>query len=162
MSAEILQSNGKSVTKIMSIVPVIALALIAIDPMRMFQFENTTTLILIAIFSVAFLLYLILALNVHSFVALITTSFITAIMSGIPIIDIVPTMMNGIGGTLAAVALLVGLGAMIGVMLQVSGGAQVLADTLICTFGRERAPLALGIASLLFGFPIFFDAGRYQ
>ena len=30
---------------------------------------------------------------------------------------------------------------------------------LIGQFGPERAPLALGVASLLFGFPIFFDAG---
>jgi GntP family gluconate:H+ symporter len=48
---------------------------------------------------------------------------------------------------------------MIGRLLEVTGGAQVLADTLIGRFGEKRAPLALGVASLLFGFPIFFDAG---
>jgi len=57
------------------------------------------------------------------------------------------------------VALLVGLGAMIGRLLEITGGAQVLADTLINKFGEHRAPFALGVASLLFGFPIFFDAG---
>ncbi|WP_200855064.1 GntT/GntP/DsdX family permease, partial [Klebsiella pneumoniae] len=41
----------------------------------------------------------------------------------------------------------------------VTGGAKVLADTLIGRFGEQRAPFALGVASLLFGFPIFFDAG---
>ncbi len=56
-------------------------------------------------------------------------------------------------------ALLVGLGAMLGRMLEVTGGAQVLADNLISRFGEKRAPFALGIASLLFGLPIFFDAG---
>jgi len=34
-----------------------------------------------------------------------------------------------------------------------------LADKLISKFGAKKAPLALGIASLIFGFPIFFDAG---
>ena len=48
---------------------------------------------------------------------------------------------------------------MIGRLLEVTGGAQVLADTLIRSFGEKRAPMALGIAALLFGFPIFFDAG---
>jgi gluconate:H+ symporter, GntP family len=67
--------------------------------------------------------------------------------------------MAGFGGTLASVALLVGLGAMIGKILDVTGGAKVLADTLIGRFGEQRAPFALGVASLLFGFPIFFDAG---
>ena len=48
---------------------------------------------------------------------------------------------------------------MIGKILEQSGGAQVLADTLIKVLGEKRAALALGIASLLFAFPIFFDAG---
>ena len=48
---------------------------------------------------------------------------------------------------------------MIGRLLEVTGGAQVLADTLVSRFGEKRAPLALGVAALLFGLPIFFDAG---
>jgi gluconate:H+ symporter, GntP family len=72
----------------------------------------------------------------------------------------VPTaMLTGFGATLGAVALLVGFGVMLGRLLEVTGGAQVLADTLINRFGEKRAPFALGVAALLFGFPIFFDAG---
>ena len=44
-------------------------------------------------------------------------------------------------------------------MVETSGGAQALADAMIRTFGEKRAPLALGVASLIFGFPMFFDAG---
>jgi GntP family gluconate:H+ symporter len=57
------------------------------------------------------------------------------------------------------VALLVGFGVMIGRLLEITGGAQILADTLIGRFGEKRAPFALGVAALIFGFPIFFDAG---
>jgi GntP family gluconate:H+ symporter len=57
------------------------------------------------------------------------------------------------------VALLVALGAILGRLLEISGGAQVLADALVGRAGRRRAPFALGVAALLFGFPIFFDAG---
>ncbi|MFJ5489539.1 GntP family permease, partial [Hansschlegelia beijingensis] len=53
----------------------------------------------------------------------------------------------------------VGLGAMLGRLVEVSGGAQALADDLIRLFGEKRAPFALGVASLIFAFPIFFDAG---
>lgn len=60
---------------------------------------------------------------------------------------------------MAPVALLVGFGAMIGRLLEVTGGAQVLADRLVAQVGEQRAPFALGVASLLFGFPNFFDAG---
>ena len=52
-----------------------------------------------------------------------------------------------------------GFGAMLGRLLEVTGGAQVLADSLINRFGEKRAPFALGVAALIFGFPIFFDAG---
>jgi len=120
---------------------------------------GTVTLLLIAASAVALLLVLILRLRLHAFVALVLVSVLTALVSGISFQDLVPTLLHGFGSTLASVALLVGFGAMIGRMLEVSGGAQVLADRLIGKFGHARAPFALGVASLLFGFPIFFDAG---
>ncbi|WP_370890492.1 GntP family permease [Janibacter sp. GXQ6167] len=113
----------------------------------------------IAVGAVLLLLGLIIYLRVHAFIALVLVSLLTALATKVPVAEIVPTMLDGFGSTLAAVALLVGLGAMIGRLLEVTGGAQVLADTLIARFGEKRAPLALGVASLLFGFPIFFDAG---
>ena len=116
-------------------------------------------LLLIAAAAIAVLLVLIIKLRVHAFLALIIISALTAFATGIPTGEVVPVLLFGFGNTLASVALLVGLGAMLGRLLETSGGAQVLADKLIGIFGEKRAPLALGVASLLFGFPIFFDAG---
>ncbi|CAM3133077.1 GntP family permease [Vibrio mytili] len=123
------------------------------------QVPDPTFLLMVAGFAIAALLVLIIKLKVHAFASLTMVSLATAIITGVPSEDVVPTMMGGFGGTLASVALLVGLGAMIGKILEVTGGAKVLADTLIGRFGKERAPFALGVASLMFGFPIFFDAG---
>lgn len=116
-------------------------------------------LLTIAAVAVALLLVLIMKLKVHAFPALILVSVLTAIAAGIPIAQVVPVMLSGFGSTLASVALLVGLGAMLGILIQTSGGAQVLAHKLISVFGEKRASIALGVASMLFGFPIFFDAG---
>ena len=116
-------------------------------------------LLLIAVAAIAVLLVLIIKLRVHAFLALIIISALTAFATGIPTGQVVPVMLDGFGNTLASVALLVGLGAMLGRLLETSGGARELADRLIGVFGEKRAPLALGVASLLFGFPIFFDAG---
>ena len=121
--------------------------------------HSTSYLLSVAGIAVILLLFLIMKLKVHAFVSLVIVSAATALATGIPYSKIMPEMLNGFGGTLASVALLVGLGAMIGKVLEQSGGAQVLADTLIRVLGEKRAPLALGIASLLFAFPIFFDAG---
>jgi GntP family gluconate:H+ symporter len=116
-------------------------------------------LLLIAAAAVGVLLFLIMKLKLHAFLALVLVSLLTALATRIPLEDVVTTLTVGFGTTLASVALLVGLGAMLGRLLEHSGGAQVLADSLIGRFGEKRAPLALGVAALLFGFPIFFDAG---
>ncbi|GAB3536991.1 GntP family permease [Arthrobacter tecti] len=116
-------------------------------------------LLLIAAAAIVVLLLLIIKLRIHAFVALILVSLLTAFATGIPANQVVPVLTSGFGSTLATVALLVGLGAMLGRLVETSGGAKVLADFLIGKFGEKRAPLALGVASLIFGFPIFFDAG---
>ncbi|GAA5125485.1 GntP family permease [Haloechinothrix salitolerans] len=113
----------------------------------------------IAAGAIALLLVLIIGLRVHAFLALVTVSLLTAFAAGIPPADIIDTLNEGFGSTLGSVALLVGLGVMLGRLVEVSGGAQALTDALVGKFGEERAPLALGVASLIFGFPIFFDAG---
>lgn len=113
----------------------------------------------IALAAIVLILLLVIKFRLHAFVTLIIVSALTAIAAGIPIAGVVPTMIDGFGSTIASVALLVGLGAMIGRLVEASGGAQSLADALVNAFGAKRAPLALGIASLIMGFPIFFDAG---
>ena len=116
-------------------------------------------LLLIAALGVLALLFLIMKVKMHAFLALVLVSLGVALAARIPVEEVVTVLTTGFGTTLASVALLVGLGAMLGRLLDFSGGAQVLADSLIRRFGEQRAPFALGIAALLFGFPIFFDAG---
>ncbi len=120
---------------------------------------GATTLLLIAAAAVALLLFLIMKVKLHAFVALVLVSVLTALAAGIPVGEVPDALAFGFADTIGAVALLVGFGVMLGRLLEITGGAQVLADTLIGRFGEKRAPLALGVAALLFGFPIFFDAG---
>lgn len=66
---------------------------------------------------------------------------------------------DGIGTTLKGIALLVGLGSMFGAILEISGGAQTLAVTMVRKFGDEKAAWALGVTGLVIAMPVFFDAG---
>jgi GntP family gluconate:H+ symporter len=120
---------------------------------------GTVTLLLIAAGAVALLLVLIMVVKLHAFVALVLVSVVTAIAVGFDFAEIPDVLMFGFADTIGSVALLVAFGVMLGRLLEVTGGAQVLADTLIGRFGEKRAPFALGVAALFFGFPIFFDAG---
>jgi GntP family gluconate:H+ symporter len=108
---------------------------------------------------VALLLVLIIRVRVHAFIALVLVSLLTALAAGIPAGTLIALLTTSFGSTLGSVALLVGLGAMLGRLLETSGGAAVLANAFIAFCGERRAVLALGIASMIFGFPIFFDAG---
>lgn len=123
------------------------------------QTLGAAPLLLIALAAIVVLLVLIMKFKVHAFISLIIVSLLTAFATLIPTGKIVSVLTTGFGNTLATVALLVGLGAMLGRIVEQSGGAKVIADKLISVFGEKRAPFALGVASLIFGFPIFFDAG---
>ncbi|MBI9001388.1 GntP family permease [Corynebacterium sp. CCM 9185] len=123
------------------------------------QTMGTAPLLGIAVGAIAVILFLVIRLKMHAFLVLVLVSAGTALAAGLPVAAVLPTMTEGFGRTLAGVALLVGLGAMLGRLVEISGGARSLAESLTGTFGDNRAPLALGIASLIMGFPIFFDAG---
>ena len=120
---------------------------------------GTAGLLILATTSVAVLLILIMAFKVHAFLALMLTSIGTALAAGIPPNQLIDALAFGFNSTLGNVMLLVALGAMLGRMIETSGGAKVLADRMIELVGEKRAGLGLSLASLLMGFPIFFDAG---
>ncbi|WP_324650024.1 GntP family permease [Georgenia sp. H159] len=116
-------------------------------------------LLLIAAGAIALILVLVIVFKLHAFLTLILVSLLTAFVTGIPVAALVPSLITAFGGTLGSVALLIALGAMLGKLIEHSGGARVLSERMVDIFGEKRAPLGLGLASLAFGFPIFFDAG---
>ncbi|MDO5747614.1 MAG: GntP family permease [Actinomycetaceae bacterium] len=131
-------------------------------PVEIEGWEQTLTtgpLLGIAVAAVAVILVLIIGFRLHAFLTLVLVSLLTAFAAGIPAGSVLSVMSSGFNGTIGDVALIVGLGAMLGKLVEASGGAKILADAMINTFGEQRAPLALGVASLFLGFPIFFDAG---
>lgn len=116
-------------------------------------------LVAIALVAIAVLLILIVKVRLHAFFSLIVVSVLTGLAAGISIGDVVSVVIAGFSNTVGAVALLVGFGAVLGRLIEMTGGAQVLADKMLDRFGEKRAPLALAVASLFYAFPIFLDAG---
>ncbi|PFA68339.1 gluconate transporter [Bacillus sp. AFS015802] len=116
-------------------------------------------LILVALAGIFLLLFLVIKTKLHAFVALLLVSLIVGIAAGMPLQEVVTSIQSGMGGTLGFVAVVVGLGAMFGRMLEVSGGAERLAQTLINKFGEDKAQWSLGITGFLVAIPVFFDVG---
>ncbi|MGO1408849.1 MAG: GntP family permease [Brachybacterium sp.] len=116
-------------------------------------------LLAIAVVAIAVLLVLIIKVRLHAFFSLLIIAVATGLAAGIGVGDVIDVVIDGFGSTVGTVALLVGFGAVLGRLVEVTGGAQVLADKMLDTFGEARAPLALSVASLFYAFPIFLDAG---
>src|SRR5690606_5902238 len=100
-------------------------------------------LLSIAVAAIALILFLVIKLRVHAFLTLIIVSLLTAIATGLPIGEIVALLTGEFGKTLGTVALLIGLGAVLGKLIESSGGAKAVADLMVRIFGEKRAALAL-------------------
>lgn len=82
---------------------------------------SDSALILIVIAGISLLLFLIIRSKLHAFVALLLVSLLVGAAAGMPLDKVIESIQNGMGGTLGFVAVVVGLGAMFGQMLEVSG-----------------------------------------
>ena len=114
-------------------------------------------LIIVAVLGVVALLFLVMKSKLQAFLALILISFAVGLAVGMTPEDIIATFEKGMGETVAFIAIVIGLGAMFGEVLKVSGGAERLALTMINKFGVNRSSWALGIAGLIISVPIFLD-----
>ncbi|MHC0037973.1 GntP family permease [Pseudoneobacillus sp. C159] len=105
------------------------------------------------------LLILIMGLKLNTFISLIIVSFGVALALGMPLGEIVKTIEAGLGGTLGHLALIFGLGAMLGKLIADSGGAQRIAMTLVNKFGEKNIQWAVVAASFIIGVALFFEVG---
>lgn len=107
--------------------------------------------------AVGLLLLLILWVRLHAALALLITSMALGLAAGMNPPAVLTSIQKGFGEALGFIALVLGLGAMIGAYIESSGGGRVLADWLLQKFGRERAVWAVLLASFLVGLPLFFE-----
>ncbi|NUP37535.1 MAG: GntP family transporter [Streptomyces sp.] len=116
-------------------------------------------LLTVAAVGVALLLLMIIKAKIQPFVALVVVSIGVALTAGVPAAELVATIEEGMGSTLGHIATIIALGAMIGRIIELSGGAASLAHSLMDRFGERRTPLALTAAGFLLGIPVFFEVG---
>jgi Gnt-I system low-affinity gluconate transporter len=110
-----------------------------------------------ALAGMALLLFLIIRVKLHAFVALLIGSLVIGVGAGMPFDAVLEAVTTGVGSTLATIAVVVGLGATFGRMLEVSGGAEALADALVKRFGEANAQWSLLAVGFIVAIPVFFD-----
>ncbi|MFI9511069.1 GntP family permease [Nocardia sp. NPDC052566] len=137
----------------------------AVDWLR----TSTPGLLLLCGLSIAVLLVAIIKVKLEPFIALLLTGLGLALAAGLPVNKIVGTAIKagdslletGFGGILGHIAVIIGLGTVLGAILERSGGADVLTSKLLNVFGQKGAPIAMGLLGLIFGIPVFFDIGIF-
>ncbi|KRO01187.1 H+ gluconate symporter related permease [Levilactobacillus paucivorans] len=125
-----------------------------LDERAYFQIE-----LLALVIGVIFLLVLIIRFKINTFVSLILTSVLTAMLLGMDLTKIAATIETGIGSQLGELSLVFGFGAMLGRLVADAGGAYMIATTLIDRFGKKRLQLAIMLASFILGIALFFEVG---
>jgi gluconate:H+ symporter, GntP family len=112
-----------------------------------------------AIAAVGVLIVMIARLKVHPFVALVVVAFAMGAAAGMSPAVLVKAFQDGVGATLSSIAVVVGLGTMLGKMMAESGAATRIARTLIGWFGERRVHWALMAVAFIVGIPVFFQVG---
>ena len=131
--------------------------------------HSTPGLLLLCALAIAALLAMIIRYRVEPFIALLVTGLLLALAAGVPVGELVGSaqqssdslLEKGFGSILGHITAIVGLGAVLGAVLEDSGGAQLITRRLLAAVGQRRAPLAMGLAGLVFGVPVFFDIGIF-
>ena len=116
-------------------------------------------LLVLALLAVVALILLIARFRTHPFVALVVVSLALGVAAGMPLGTVAGAFQEGVGAALGFIAVVVGLGTMLGKMMAESGGATRIATTLIARFGQRRVHWAIMFVAFIVGIPVFFQVG---
>ena len=114
---------------------------------------------LIIVAACILLLLLLILAKINPLLALLIVSLVAGLWLGLAPDQTIKAIQTGVGDTLGSLALVLGLGAMFGKMIEISGAAKQISDALTKKFGRERLPWAIMLTGLVVGIPLFYNAG---
>ncbi|WP_096185840.1 GntP family permease [Evansella halocellulosilytica] len=115
-------------------------------------------MILGLVIGVFLLIALVLKTKIHAFLAILISASVTGIVGGMPAPDVVNAITEGFGSTLSTIGIVIGLGVMMGRILEVSGAAERMAYSFIKWLGRKREEWAMAMAGYVVSIPIFVDS----
>ncbi len=121
---------------------------------------SSGTQMLIALFiGIVLLILLILKTKVHAFLGLIIAAVVIGLVGGMPAADVPKSIINGFGGTLGSIGIIIGFGVMMGQIFDKTGAAERMALTFIKLFGKKREHWAMALTGFIVSIPIFCDSG---
>jgi len=108
--------------------------------------------------AVALLLFLIARLKLNAFLALVLTSLLVALLSGMAPGAALQSVLKGVGDTMGSVALILVFGAMLGKLIEESGAAHTISYAITGLFGQRRIQLSVLATGFIVGLPMIYNA----
>jgi GntP family gluconate:H+ symporter len=115
-------------------------------------------LLIITAFIVLALIVAVARLRVPAFIALLLAALAVGVCSGLTIPQTARAFQDGVGNILGSIAMIIGLGTVLGKLLAESGGAQVIAEKMLGCVSERWLPWMMGLLGFLIG-PVFFSLG---
>ena len=116
-------------------------------------------LIVILVVAVGFIVLATTRLKLHPFLALLVAAFLAGLLVRMPLADLVQTINTGFGNMMRHIGLVIVLGTLIGVILEKSGAALRMAESVIRCVGERRPQLAMSLVGAIVSIPVFCDSG---
>jgi GntP family gluconate:H+ symporter len=120
---------------------------------------STTYLFVVIILAIIAMIIAITKLKAHPFLALLIVSIALGLATGMNPKEIMTHVESGFGNILGSVGIIVLTGGIIGVMLEKTGAALVIANTILGAVGEKRSVLAMALTGYVAGIPLFCNSG---
>ncbi|MFV0342391.1 MAG: GntP family permease [Anaerocolumna sp.] len=98
-------------------------------------------------------------LKIHPFLSIMSVALLFALAAGIPLVDIPGVIGTGFSNTFKSIGIVIILGALIGTLLEKTGAALKMADTVVKIVGEKNPELAMLIMGWIISIPVFCDSG---
>lgn len=117
--------------------------------------------LLVALFvvSLVVLIFMISRFRIHAFLSLIFISIALGLATKMKPTDVIKTVTDGFGGLMGSIGIVIIAGVIIGEVLEITGGAQKIADFVLRIVGAKRTVLATGFTGAIVSIPVFCDSG---
>lgn len=111
------------------------------------------------VLTILFIIFATAKLKWHPFLVLILSAFLVALFYQVPLNTVAKTISDGFGGILGYIGLVIVFGTIIGLILEKTGAAIVMAETVIKVLGPRFPTLTMSIVGAVVSVPVFCDSG---
>ncbi len=108
---------------------------------------------------IAFIVVATTRFKMHPFLALVVTAYGIGLCGGLTPAQTIAALTGGFGKTLSHIGIVIACGCIIGMVLEKSGCALVMANFMVRLIGKTRSVLAMSCTGALVSIPVFCDSG---